>query len=145
MDGRQEQVYDSDTFDDMMFFYTHVGAEPLSVLNKYKIDMILTDSNNYIQYHIDELKDYFNLLIGKNNKTIVFKAPTGSGKTFMLSALFEEIVKAESIASGFINNKTEILVKIIVSQTLFMVQYMLKKIKYERIYVDRYTRAFVKY
>ncbi len=52
-----------------------------------------------------------------------------------LTALLDETVSAGRMLSGFINNKTEILVKIIMSQTLFMVQYMMKKLKYEGNYV----------
>lgn len=42
---------------------------------------------------VEELKEYFNLYFNKKNKVIVFKAPTGSGKTFMTSSLFEELVE----------------------------------------------------
>lgn len=61
-----------------------------------------------------------------------------------LTALLDEIVRAGSMLSGFINNKTEILVKIIMSQTLFMVQYMMKIKKYEENDVNRYTCALIK-
>lgn len=43
---------------------------------------------------VDELKDYINIGLGSTRrKEIVFKAPTGSGKTFMASSLFEEIAE----------------------------------------------------
>lgn len=42
------------------------------------------------------------------------------------TALLDDVESAGNTLSGFINNKTEILVKIIMSQTLFMVQYMMK-------------------
>ena len=48
----------------------------------------------YQREAVDELKKYLELgFSSKNKKSIVFKAPTGSGKTFMASSLFEEIIK----------------------------------------------------
>lgn len=47
---------------------------------------------NYQRTAVDKLKSRLTLLLNENSSgTIVFKAPTGSGKTFMASALFEEI------------------------------------------------------
>ena len=49
---------------------------------------------NYQREAVDELKKYIKIGLDSNNrKTIVFKAPTGSGKTFMASSLFEEIAE----------------------------------------------------
>lgn len=49
---------------------------------------------NYQRDAVDRLKRRINLLLEENSKgTIVFKSPTGSGKTFMLSSLFEEIAQ----------------------------------------------------
>lgn len=49
---------------------------------------------NYQRDAVDELKEYINLgLVAKTRKQVVFKAPTGSGKTFMASSLFEEIAE----------------------------------------------------
>ena len=49
---------------------------------------------NYQRVAVDKLKRRINLLLEENSKgTIVFKSPTGSGKTFMLSSLFEEIAQ----------------------------------------------------
>lgn len=46
---------------------------------------------------VDELKEYVKIgLNSKNRKSIIFKAPTGSGKTFMASSLFEEIAEEKS-------------------------------------------------
>ena len=46
---------------------------------------------------VDELKEYVKIgLNSKNRKSIIFKAPTGSGKTFMASSLFEEIAEENS-------------------------------------------------
>ncbi len=42
---------------------------------------------------VDELKELIELYLTKTNKTIVFKSPTGSGKTFMLSSLLEEVAE----------------------------------------------------
>lgn len=48
---------------------------------------------DYQREAVDELKKYFELAFeSKSNKSIVFKAPTGSGKTFMASSLFDEII-----------------------------------------------------
>lgn len=47
---------------------------------------------DYQRTAVDKLKSRLTLLLDENSSdTIVFKAPTGSGKTFMASALFEEI------------------------------------------------------
>lgn len=47
---------------------------------------------NYQRNAVDELKEYIQLgFNSKNRKEIVFKAPTGSGKTFMAASLFEEL------------------------------------------------------
>lgn len=49
---------------------------------------------NYQREAVDELKKYIKIGLDSNNrKTVVFKAPTGSGKTFMASSLFEEIAE----------------------------------------------------
>ena len=40
---------------------------------------------------IDELKELIAFYFNKKNKTIVFKSPTGSGKTFMIATLLEEL------------------------------------------------------
>ena len=46
---------------------------------------------------VDELKGLFELYFkSSNRKEIVFKAPTGSGKTFMASSLFEELASENS-------------------------------------------------
>lgn len=48
---------------------------------------------DYQRDAVDELKEYFVLFLNSNkkDKTLTFKSPTGSGKTFMISALFEEL------------------------------------------------------
>lgn len=52
---------------------------------------------NYQRDAVDELKDYLSLYLkSSSKKEIVFKAPTGSGKTFMASSLFEEIAGENS-------------------------------------------------
>lgn len=49
---------------------------------------------DYQRISVDELKDLFSLYFkSKTKKKIVLKAPTGSGKTFMASSLFEELVE----------------------------------------------------
>lgn len=45
---------------------------------------------------VDELKELIELYLTKTNKTLVFKSPTGSGKTFMLSSLLEEVAEENS-------------------------------------------------
>ncbi len=45
----------------------------------------------YQSYAIDELKDYFDLYIKREEKEIVLKAPTGSGKTLILTKFLEDI------------------------------------------------------
>jgi type III restriction enzyme len=52
---------------------------------------------NYQRDAVDELKGYIELgFRSKNRKEIVFKAPTGSGKTFMAASLFEELAGEHS-------------------------------------------------
>lgn len=52
---------------------------------------------NYQRDAVDELKGYIQLgFNSKNRKEIVFKAPTGSGKTFMAASLFEELAGEHS-------------------------------------------------
>lgn len=47
---------------------------------------------NYQRDAVDELKSYIELgFRSKSRKEVVFKAPTGSGKTFMAASLFEEL------------------------------------------------------
>lgn len=41
---------------------------------------------------VDEIKEYFDFNFNKENKIIVFKSPTGSGKTLMISSVIEEEV-----------------------------------------------------
>ena len=52
---------------------------------------------NYQRDAVDELKGYIELgFRSKNRKEVVFKAPTGSGKTFMAASLFEELAGEHS-------------------------------------------------
>ena len=53
---------------------------------------MLYDLKTYQRDAVDEIKEYFDFNFDKRNKTIVFKSPTGSGKTLMLSAVIEEEV-----------------------------------------------------
>ena len=41
---------------------------------------------------VDEIKEFFDFNFNKHRKTIVFKSPTGSGKTLMMSSVIEEEV-----------------------------------------------------
>jgi len=47
---------------------------------------------DYQREVVDDLKKYFNFHYFQKGKMISFKAPTGSGKTFMISAFIEEII-----------------------------------------------------
>jgi len=51
---------------------------------------------DYQRGAVDDLKRYFNFYFTQKDKMIAFKAPTGSGKTFMLSSMIDEIVKENS-------------------------------------------------
>lgn len=52
---------------------------------------------NYQRDAVDELKGYIELgFRSKTRKEVVFKAPTGSGKTFMAASLFEELAGEHS-------------------------------------------------
>lgn len=54
-------------------------------------DMILS-LKNYQRFAVDKLKNYFNIFIELDSNLVVFKAPTGSGKTLMASSMMEELV-----------------------------------------------------
>ncbi len=53
---------------------------------------MLYNLKTYQRDAVDEIKEYFEFNLGKHNKGIVFKSPTGSGKTLMLSSVIEEVV-----------------------------------------------------
>lgn len=53
---------------------------------------MLFDLKTYQRDAVDEIKEYFDFNFGKRGKTIVFKSPTGSGKTLMISSVIEEEV-----------------------------------------------------
>lgn len=52
---------------------------------------------DYQRDAVDNLKRYFNFYYSQKDKMIAFKAPTGSGKTYMLSSFIDEIVKENDI------------------------------------------------
>lgn len=55
---------------------------------------------NYQRDAVDELKEYIAIGLKSNRrKDIVFKAPTGSGKTFIASSLFEEIAEENGLVN----------------------------------------------
>lgn len=54
---------------------------------------------NYQRTAVDKLKSRLTLLLDEGSKgTIVFKAPTGSGKTFMISTLLKRWQKKMTLA-----------------------------------------------
>ena len=53
---------------------------------------MLYNLKTYQRDAVDEIKEYFDFNYDKTGKTIVFKSPTGSGKTLMMSAVIEEEV-----------------------------------------------------
>lgn len=53
---------------------------------------MLYNLKKYQRDAVDEIKEYFNFNFDKKGKTIVFKSPTGSGKTLMISSVIEEEV-----------------------------------------------------
>lgn len=53
---------------------------------------MLNEWKDYQRDAVDELKEYFELYLKKTGKSITFKSPTGSGKTYMASLLIEELV-----------------------------------------------------
>lgn len=58
---------------------------------------MIYELKEYQRYAVDELKGFFELYFKSTTKReIVFKAPTGSGKTFMASSLFEELASENS-------------------------------------------------
>lgn len=54
---------------------------------------MLYKMKDYQRKSVDQLKKYFNFYFDQKDKTIVFKSPTGSGKTFMISSMIDELVK----------------------------------------------------
>jgi type III restriction enzyme len=53
---------------------------------------MLYNLKTYQRDAVDEIKDLFDFFFDKKEKTIVFKSPTGSGKTLMISSVIEEEV-----------------------------------------------------
>ena len=53
---------------------------------------MLYNLKTYQRDAVDEIKEYFDFNFDKEDKTIVFKSPTGSGKTLMISSVIEEEV-----------------------------------------------------
>lgn len=53
---------------------------------------MLYNLKTYQRDAVDEIKEYFDFNFYKKKKTIVFKSPTGSGKTLMVSSVIEEEV-----------------------------------------------------
>ena len=53
---------------------------------------MLYNLKTYQRDAVDEIKEYFDLYFDKENKKIVLKSPTGSGKTLMISSVIEEEV-----------------------------------------------------
>ena len=75
MDGRQEQVYYSNIFDEMMFFYLYLGKNPLEILDKYDIDILMVEKEFPIYKHLKEIKNFkviydngANVILIKENK-----------------------------------------------------------------------------
>lgn len=55
---------------------------------------MIYELKNFQRKAVDKLKKYFSSYFNESDrKTIVFKSPTGSGKTFMASSLFEELAQ----------------------------------------------------
>ena len=58
---------------------------------------------DYQQKAVDEIIELFNIYITKTNKHIIMKAPTGSGKTFMMTKFLERVsLKYEDEKIAFI-------------------------------------------
>lgn len=53
---------------------------------------MLYDLKTYQRDAVDEIKEYFDFNFNKKRSKIVFKSPTGSGKTLMISSVIEEEV-----------------------------------------------------
>ena len=53
---------------------------------------MLYNLKTYQRDAVDEIKEYFDLYFDKENKKIVLKSPTGSGKTLMISSVIEDEV-----------------------------------------------------
>lgn len=53
---------------------------------------MLYNLKSYQRDAVDEIKEHFDFNFDKKEKTIVFKSPTGSGKTLMISSVIEEEV-----------------------------------------------------
>ena len=57
VDGRQEQVYDSNTLDELMFFILNLGVNPDLILQKYKPDIILL-SEPFTKRTLNNIPEY---------------------------------------------------------------------------------------
>lgn len=57
IDGRQEQVYDSDVLDELMFFIFNHGPNPDLILEKYKPDIILLN-DQLTKKNLNKISEY---------------------------------------------------------------------------------------
>ena len=62
MDGRQEQVYTPEIFDEMMFFFLNATDDPAFVLKKYDINILILQKDYKILSYKDKFKDYYHVL-----------------------------------------------------------------------------------
>ncbi len=74
MDGRQEQVYTPEIFDEMMFFFMDFGDNPENVLKKYDINILILQNDYKILMQEDKFKDYYHVLDDGNCKLYLKKS-----------------------------------------------------------------------
>jgi len=96
MDGREEQVYSNEIFDDQMFFLNWLGDYPQAAIEKHPPDIFLIEAewpaNKYLM-HNDKYKHIYNdfgynIYVKKEMAKFNYKQPSAP-----LEYLFENIFK----------------------------------------------------
>ncbi len=95
MDGRQEQVYSADLFDELMFFLGNFGVSPLDAVEKTSADIILMENKFKANDLLKNNSDYtlvfsdkvFNLYLKNNITKFNYVAPTKSKEYYINTLL----------------------------------------------------------
>ena len=83
MDGRQEQVYSSDIFDESMFFLSWLGNNPESAIKRIKPDILLIEKMWRCNKHLEKTPEFkkvysdnkYNVYLAKSVQLFSYKYP----------------------------------------------------------------------
>ena len=83
MDGRQEQVYSSDIFDESMFFLSWLGNNPESAIKRIKPDILLIEKMWRCNKHLEKIPEFkkvysdnkYNVYLAKSVQLFSYKYP----------------------------------------------------------------------